>query len=137
MTKRRWMTGLAVAFVLILVAGGVLLFRTFERADRTYATAYFANSTGLYPGDDIRILGVRVGGVETIEAQPQQVKITFWVDDQYKVPADAQAVILSPSLVSARAIQLVPAYTEGPQLKHDAVIPQTRTAVPVEWDDLR
>ncbi|CAA0105460.1 Uncharacterised protein [Mycolicibacterium vanbaalenii] len=137
MTKRRWMTGLAVAFVLILVAGGVLLFRTFERADRTYATAYFANSTGLYPGDDIRILGVRVGGVETIEAQPQQVKITFWVDDQYKVPADAQAVILSPSLVSARAIQLVPAYTEGPQMKNDAVIPQTRTAVPVEWDDLR
>lgn len=137
MTRRTWMTGLAIGLAVILVVSGVLAFRTLDRANRTYVTAYFANSTGLYPGDDIRILGVRVGGVDTIEAQPQQVKITFWIDDKYKVPADAKAVILSPSLVSARAIQLVPAYTEGPQMENNAVIPRTQTAVPVEWDDLR
>jgi phospholipid/cholesterol/gamma-HCH transport system substrate-binding protein len=46
-------------------------------------------------------------------------------------------VILSPSLVTARAIQLVPAYSGGPKLADGATIPQERTAVPVEWDDLR
>ena len=53
------------------------------------------------------------------------------------MPADVQAVILSPSLVTARAMQLVPAYSSGPKLADGATIPQNRTAVPVEWDDLR
>ena len=53
------------------------------------------------------------------------------------MPADAKAVILSPTLVTSRAIQLTPAYTGGPIMADDAVIPQDRTAVPVEWDDLR
>ena len=56
---------------------------------------------------------------------------------QYPVPADVRAAILSPSLVSARAIQLVPAYSGGPKLAAGATIPQDRTAVPVEWDDFR
>ena len=64
----------------------------------------------------MRILGVPVGKVDKIEPQPTRVKITFWVDDKYKVPADAKAVILSPQLVTARAIQLTPAYTGGPAL---------------------
>ncbi len=53
------------------------------------------------------------------------------------MPADAKAVIVSPQLVTARAIQLTPAYTSGPALENGAVIPQERTAVPLEWDDLR
>jgi phospholipid/cholesterol/gamma-HCH transport system substrate-binding protein len=57
--------------------------------------------------------------------------------DQYKVPADAKAVILSPSLVTSRAIQLTPAYTGGPVMPDNTVIGQDRTAVPVEFDDFR
>ena len=63
--------------------------------------------------------------------------MTFFVDDKYKVPANANAVILSPQLVPVRAIQLTPAYTGGPVLSDNAVIPQERTAVPVEFDDFR
>jgi phospholipid/cholesterol/gamma-HCH transport system substrate-binding protein len=136
-TRRKLTVGLAAVLVLLLVGGVVAAVRAVDGANRTHVTAYFTTSTGIYVGDDIRILGVRVGEIETIEAQPQQVKITFWVKDKYKVPADAKAVILSPSLVSARAIQLVPAYEGGPVMGDHAVIPIKRTAVPVEWDDLR
>jgi phospholipid/cholesterol/gamma-HCH transport system substrate-binding protein len=104
---------------------------------RNSYTAYFANTNGLYTGDEVRILGVAVGTVEAIDPQPNAAKVTFSVDSQYPVPADAQAAILSPSLVSARAIQLVPAYSSGPKLADGATIPKERTAVPVEWDDLR
>lgn len=100
-------------------------------------TAYFANTNGLYTGDEVRILGVAVGTVERIEPLPDTAKVTFSVDAQYQVPADVRAAILSPSLVSARAIQLVPAYTGGPELANGASIGPDRTAVPVEWDDLR
>jgi phospholipid/cholesterol/gamma-HCH transport system substrate-binding protein len=105
-------------------------------ASNTYV-AYFANTNGLYTGDEVRILGVAVGTVEKIEPQPAAARVTFSVDSQYPVPSDVQAAILSPSLVSARAIQLVPAYSSGPKLAAGATIPQERTAVPVEWDDLR
>jgi phospholipid/cholesterol/gamma-HCH transport system substrate-binding protein len=105
-------------------------------SSNTYV-AYFANTNGIYTGDEVRILGVAVGTVEKIEPQPDAAKVTFTVDSQYPVPADARAAILSPSLVTARAIQLVPAYSGGPKLADGATIPQERTAVPVEWDDLR
>ena len=137
MSRRNWTLGLAVVLVLTLVGGIALASRVVGDADRTNITAYFTNSTGIYVGDEVRILGVRVGEIDSIEAQPQQVKITFWVKDRFKIPADAQAVILSPSLVSARAIQLVPAYDGGPVMPTRSVIPLERTAVPVEWDDLR
>ena len=69
--------------------------------------------------------------------QPTSSKVTFSVDKQYSVPADARAAILSPSLVTSRAIQLVPVYSGGPKLSPGASIPLNRTAVPVEWDDFR
>jgi len=71
------------------------------------------------------------------QPQPERVKISFWYDRKYKVPADAKAAILSPTLVTARAIQLTPVYTAGPVMPDDAMIPQERTAVPVEWDQVR
>jgi phospholipid/cholesterol/gamma-HCH transport system substrate-binding protein len=53
------------------------------------------------------------------------------------VPADVRAAILSPQLITSRAIQLTPPYTSGPVMADGGVIPQSRTAVPVEWDELR
>lgn len=135
-TSKAGRVAAVIGLVAVLACGAAAL-RFWESAGRTRITAYFSNSTGIFPGDDVRILGVRVGEIATIEAQPDRVQITMWVDDSYRVPADAKAVILSPSLISARAVQLVPAYTGGPELADDAVIPIDRTAVPVEWDDLR
>ncbi|WP_319456942.1 MULTISPECIES: virulence factor Mce family protein [unclassified Mycobacterium] len=138
MTKRTGVRiGLAAVLALVLVAGVAVTWHTWRAISRTTVVAYFANSNGIFPGDDVRILGVPVGKIDTIEPQPERVKVTFWFDHKYQVPADAKALILAPSLVTARAIQLVPAYTGGPALKTDTVIPQDRTAVPVEWDDLR
>lgn len=137
MTGRRARVGIAAALIALLVAAVFLVLRTTSSVQRTQVVGYFANSNGIYAGDDVRILGVTVGKIEKIEPQQQRVKITFWYDSKYQVPADVKAVILSPSLVAVRTIQLTPAYTDGPQLQNNAVIPQDRTAVPVEWDDFR
>jgi phospholipid/cholesterol/gamma-HCH transport system substrate-binding protein len=130
-------TVLAVALVVVMVGGVVVAVRFAGQTERTLVAGYFDNSTGLFPGDDVRIRGVPVGKVEKVEPEPERVKIWFWFDRKYKVPADVNAVILSPQLVTGRAIQLTPAYTSGPTLGDGAEIPQSRTAVPVEWDDIR
>lgn len=138
MTRPRWMrTSLAVVLAVTLAAGVVVATRYSDRAGKVWVTAYFENTNGLFAGDDVRILGVPVGRVDRIEPQPTRAKVTFWVDRKHPVPADAKAVILSPQLVTGRTIQLTPAYTGGPTMPTGTVIPQERTAVPVEWDDVR
>jgi phospholipid/cholesterol/gamma-HCH transport system substrate-binding protein len=128
---------LAAVLVLALIAGIVAVAGGGGVVGRTHLVAYFDNSNGIFVGDEVRIVGVPVGEIERIEPEPQRVKISFWLDDQYKVPADAKAVILSPTLVTSRAIQLTPAYTGGPVMADNTVIGQDRTAVPVEFDDFR
>lgn len=127
---------LAVALLVILVLGVVVVWSP-PTTSRTNIVAYFDSTNGIFVGDDVVILGVRVGKIDKIEPQPERAKVSFWVDEKYKVPADANAVILSPKLITSRAIQLAPAYTTGPTLAEGAVIPQSRTAVPVEFDDFR
>jgi phospholipid/cholesterol/gamma-HCH transport system substrate-binding protein len=136
MTRRHAKIGLAIGLVLILAAGLVTV-RLLPGITRTRVVAYFDNSNGIFAGDDVVILGVKVGKIDTIEPQPEHAKITFWFDSKYKVPAQADAVILSPKLITSRAIQLTPVYTAGPALVDGAVIPESRTAVPMEFDDLR
>jgi len=128
---------IAAALVVTLIAGIVVVAWGGGVVGRTHLIAYFDNSNGIFVGDEVRIVGVPVGEIDEIVPEPQRVKIGFWLDDQYKVPADAKAVILSPTLVTSRAIQLTPAYTSGPVMADNAVIGQDRTAVPVEFDDFR
>lgn len=134
---RRLRIGLAAALVLTLISGILVAAGDVDGQRRTWVTAYFENSNGLFAGDDIRILGVPVGRVDRIDPEPSRAKITFWVDGRYPLPADVKAVILSPQVVTGRAIQLTPAYSGGPTLASGTVVGQERTAVPVEWDDVR
>ena len=136
-TRRNAKIVLGVVLTLVLAGGLLVVLQSAAQAARVHVVAYFANSNGIYAGDEVRILGVPVGKIDRIEPQPQRAKITFWYDAKYQVPADAKAVVLSPSLVSVRAIQLTPAYTGGRSMADGAVIAEDRTAVPVEWDDFR
>ncbi|MGY4712207.1 MCE family protein [Mycolicibacterium sp. CBM1] len=128
---------IATILALTVIAGGVLAVRASDHGDRVQVVGYFENSIALFPGDDVRILGVPVGRVENVQPQPDGVKVSFWFDRKFPVPADAKAAILSPMLVTGRAIQLTPVYAGGPTLADGAVIPRDRTAVPVEWDEVR
>jgi phospholipid/cholesterol/gamma-HCH transport system substrate-binding protein len=128
--------GLAMVLATSLIAALVVVLQATAH-NRIHVVGYFANSNGLFAGDEVRILGIPVGEIDTIEPELDRVKISFWYDEKYKVPADAKAAVLSPSLVTSRAIQLTPAYNGGPTLQNHAVLPLDRTAVPVEWDDFR
>ncbi|MCV7380744.1 mammalian cell entry protein [Mycobacterium alsense] len=121
----------------LTISSAMVGMNLWHRVERNTFSAYFVETNGLFVGDEVRILGVAVGVVDKIEPQPTSSKVTFSVDKQYPVPAEARAAILSPSLVTSRAIQLVPAYSGGPKLRPGSSIPLNRTAVPVEWDDFR
>jgi phospholipid/cholesterol/gamma-HCH transport system substrate-binding protein len=96
--------------------------------------ADFVRAVGLYKGSDVRILGVKVGEVTAVSPHGDRVQVEMTYDDQYKVPADAKAVVVAPSVVSDRYVQLTPVYEGGPALADQARIGLERTAVPVELD---
>jgi virulence factor Mce-like protein len=126
----------AVLLVGLIVAGAAFIVReTFFRP--LTITAYFPSATGIYAGDDIRVSGVKVGTVSSVQPQPSRAKLILHVDGDVPIPADAKAVIVSQNLVAARYVQLTPAYRKsGPKMRGGAVIDVDRTAVPVEWDEV-
>ncbi|MFZ1175096.1 MAG: virulence factor Mce family protein [Mycobacterium sp.] len=126
------------ALVVVLgIVGALAGVQLYRKLTSTSVVAYFSEAIALYPGDKVEIMGVRVGSIDKIEPTGDKMRITLHYSNKYKVPANAVASILNPSLVASRTIQLSPPYTGGPALKDGAVIPIERTQVPVEWDHLR
>ncbi|MBV8994695.1 MAG: MCE family protein [Pseudonocardiales bacterium] len=99
-------------------------------------TAYLRSAVAVYPNNPVLILGVPVGKVTSVAPQGRLVKVVLTVDRSVDVPAGASAVVVEPSLIAGRSIQLTPAYTGGPTMPDGGVIPVQRTAVPLGIDDL-
>ena len=125
---------LAIVAALVL---GFLGIQLYKKLTTNTVVAYFPVANALYNGDRVEIMGVKVGAIDKIEPAGDKMKVTLHYSNKYKVPADAQAVILNPTLVASRLIQLEPPYKGGPVLPDNAVIPEERTQVPTEWDELR
>lgn len=134
-SKKRTLAIVAAALIGVLVVGGALWW-VFTRAGTTTITAYFDKSIGIYDGSDVRVLGVKVGTVTSVEPQGDQVKVDLRVDRGIDIPADANAAQVTPSVVADRYIQLTPVFTGGNKMTSGSVIPIDRTATPVEVDQL-
>jgi virulence factor Mce-like protein len=126
-----------IALAAFVVAAGVVggLVATSGPAPRQ-VTAYFTEAVGVYPGSDVDVLGVKVGTIDSVQPDGKLVRVVMSVDSSVPVPAGVDAVVIVPSVIADRYIQLSPAYTSGAQLASNAVIPASRTATPVEIDQL-
>lgn len=123
------------ALALMLMISAALWWITLAPSG-TRITAYFAKTVGVYPDSEVKVLGVGVGRITSVTPQGDRVRVEMSVTDGIEIPADAQAVVVAPSLVSDRYVQLTPAYESGPLMADGTVIPLERTATPVELDDL-
>ena len=123
------------ALALMLLISAALWWLTMAPSG-TRITAYFAKAVGVYPDSEVKVLGVGVGRITEVTPEGDRVRVEMTVDDGIEIPADAQAVVVAPSLVSDRYVQLTPAYESGPLMADRTVIPLDRTATPVELDDL-
>ncbi|MFD5426785.1 MCE family protein [Streptomyces sp. NPDC127084] len=130
--RRRLPRRAALAAALAVVAA--VAFVVWPKPDPVRVTAYFPRTVGVYPGSDVRVLGVRIGEVKAITPEGGRVRVELEYEADRKVPADAKAAIINSSVVSDRYVQLLPVYRSGPAMRSGDVIAEQRTAVPVELD---
>jgi phospholipid/cholesterol/gamma-HCH transport system substrate-binding protein len=99
--------------------------------------AEFSRAVQVFPGVKVKVLGVDVGQVTTVNAGTDSVVVTMRIDDEdVKLQADVNAVIVPMSLLGERYVQLTPPYESGTELDDGATIPMARTSVPAEGDEL-
>lgn len=121
----------AVALALIAASFSVVSSRTHS------ATVYFIDAAGLYEGDPVTVRGVEIGSVEKIVPEGDRVRVDVTYDADVALPVDVGAAIVSPTLVTGRFVQFAPPYSGGETLPDGAVLDVDRTAVPIEFDQIK
>lgn len=124
------------ALVLALAGAGVAAAVGPWKSEPTHVTAWFDNSVGVYKESDVRVLGVKVGHVTRVKPQGDKVQVDFVFDRDVAVAPDTRAVIVAPTMVADRYVQLTKPVDTGAHLADGAVIPIDRTDTPVEIDRL-
>lgn len=99
--------------------------------------AEFRRTFNLFPQSPVRVLGVKVGQVVSLETSPGSdvVTVTMEVDEDVQLSDDSSAVILTASLLGERYVQLVDGDGET-AIAEGALIPLDRTQVPFEFDEV-
>lgn len=133
--KRSALIGLGITAVLTVATfsiGGLRIF------DRTYTvTAVFPHAAGLSPGDRVRVAGIDVGSVSSIERDQaaNAVVAKLEMKESVEVSADARASIRLRSLLGAKFVDLADD-GRGPRLEPGGTIPLEHTSVPADLDQL-
>jgi phospholipid/cholesterol/gamma-HCH transport system substrate-binding protein len=130
-----WRKRFAVAGVIVVAAAvAIPIWRL--RPPQWTLVAHFSRAVGIHEGSTVRVLGVAIGEVVAVRPEGRTVRVDLRYERSQRLPADVQAIIVPPSVVSDRYIQLAPAYVNGATLADGADLPTTRTAVPLEIDDI-
>jgi phospholipid/cholesterol/gamma-HCH transport system substrate-binding protein len=128
---------LAIAVVVAaLVVSGIAFALTSGGTSTITISARFATAPGLFVGNQVKILGMRVGRVSSVTPGPTYVTVQMVIPSSTKIPSDVQAFIMAPNIINDRFVQLSPAYTTGPAMPDHGSIPESRTAVPVSVDEV-
>jgi phospholipid/cholesterol/gamma-HCH transport system substrate-binding protein len=81
-----------------------------EKAGSIKVTAIFPNASGVSPGTDVRVAGLKIGSVQSLKLDPQsyQVKVEMALDPATKLPADSSASITSEGLLGSTFVAMNP-----------------------------
>ena len=123
-----------VLLAVVLIAAAAVLNVARSPQEQRTVVAHFPRAVSVYEGTDVRILGVNVGEVTSVTPAGNSVRVEMVYEATYDLPKDAKAVIVTPTLVADRFVQLTPVYKGGPVLADGAELDLTETGVPVELD---
>lgn len=132
MTRIRLLPVTGAVLSLSLALGGCSALG--EVGDREM-TAYFPRARSFYESSKVKIMGVDVGRVDTVENEGDRIKVTFHIRRDVPLARGVKASIVPLNLIGERNLVLSPAWKPGQPKETGDTIPIERTQVPVETDD--
>ena len=98
---------------------------------------YFTSAVGLYPGDEVRVVGVPVGKIDSIEPRAERRQDHHDGAGRGEVTRRREGArhVAEPGVGKVRSARA--RLHRGPALADGATIGLDRTAVPVEWDEVK
>ena len=125
----KWlMTGLVIGTIIVLGLG----FLGFKKVStRTVAyCAELSDGIGLFPGNAVTRRGVRIGTIRSVKSSDGVAKVTFDVERDQKLPIDAMATSVAPSIIAVRQLAIIGDDLGGAKLPTGGCISRTRTNTP-------
>jgi phospholipid/cholesterol/gamma-HCH transport system substrate-binding protein len=119
-----------MVFTAFSVTVAVVLYSTLANSlnERTSSyVAMFANASGLHPGDNVRVAGVRVGRVDKVSLAGTQAEVRFSVKDTQPILKSTTIAIRYQNLIGQRYVSLVPGPGAADVLPPGSVIPKAST----------
>ncbi|HEV7887126.1 MAG TPA: MCE family protein [Acidimicrobiales bacterium] len=142
MRNRRVFLNLVVFTVLfvVMVSWAVRSIVSVDAIEKPYTlSAEFSNAFGVGPHAEVTYRGVPYGAVTSVARRPGGVTMRMKVKRSLQVPGGSTAKVLRKSVVGEPYIDFEPpaGYTGGPPyLPKGAVVPVSRTSVPLEFSEL-
>jgi phospholipid/cholesterol/gamma-HCH transport system substrate-binding protein len=133
--RQHVLTG-AIAILLLLGAVTVGIKGAFGAFDGGYELVgrFDAAGQGLLPGSDVKVRGVNIGEVASIELDDGSALVKLRIDDGEEVPAAATAIIRPKTLFGEKFVDIDPGPTEaeGPYLGDGDSIEDTQGGFELE-----
>lgn len=119
----------AIGLVLLLALITLGIKASFGAFDGGYEVkgTFAAAGQGLLPGSDVKIRGINVGEVKSIELVDNRALVKLRINDDTQIPAAAQAIVRPKTLFGEKFIDIAPGDTEmsGPYLDDGGEITDT------------
>src|SRR5947199_1431328 len=131
--RRSAFIGVAITLAMMAIAyvvGGVKIFH------RSYTVkAVFSDASDVAPGDPVRVAGIDVGKVSSIERQPHSVLMSFQINKGVKLSQGITASIRLRTLLGKKFVDIADPGT-GPTVASGTLIPETRTKPATDVDEV-
>lgn len=125
-----------IAAVLVLVTSVTALVSMKRNEDPVYYVD-FANASPLIVGNDVKVAGVSVGKVKSIEVVNGQARVGMALNrEALPIHTDARAVIEPASLLGERYVQLARGSADAPTMKEGAVLSTKNSSNSVDLDQV-
>ncbi len=105
----------ALGGIVLLVAVGFLVFAfksagLSSGADGYQITAEFDDASGIIPGTDVRMAGVKIGTVVSQRLDPETyfAEVVLSIDNSIELPSDTSARIVPEGLLGGNFVELEP-----------------------------
>ncbi len=128
----------AIIGAAVLVVAGFFLFFAYSSGQKNLPKGYilyanFERIDGLNIGGDVKISGVKVGTIKSMEIDPAtyQAKVGVQIREDIKVPDDSSAEVASESLLGGKYVAVVPGGSER-FLAPAGFITQTQSSISFE-----